>query len=57
MEYRRGTDGFRWQKVWHVHEQCKDYPTRSFQIAEYHPSEENICKRCSLLRRQKDLDS
>lgn len=49
-EYRRGiTHGIR-QKWWHSHEQCEEYPTRSFAIRTTRPPEDELCVRCDELK-------
>lgn len=46
MHYRRGVDGKTWQKFWHFNQQCPNYPTRSFAIAEYPPPDDEVCPKC-----------
>ena len=53
MHYRRGVDGKKWQTVWHFNEQCSDYPTRGFAIAEYPPFDGDVCLQCKSLTRDK----
>lgn len=49
VEYRRGIENGRWQSVWHFHESCLYYPTRSFIIAEENLPVEIVCSKCLLL--------
>ena len=52
-EYRRGIDGSTKHKLWHFNEQCREYPTRGFVIADYQPFHEDVCQECLSLTRGK----
>jgi hypothetical protein len=50
-EYRRGIlHGIR-EKLWHFHELCEAYPTRTFSIRQTKPPDDELCQRCTELRR------
>jgi len=53
IEFRRGVDGMRWQKLWHFHDECREYPIKGFAIAQYRPSDENVCPQCTILAQMK----
>jgi hypothetical protein len=57
VEFRRGIDGSARQKHWHYNEQCPEYPTRGFAIADYRPFHEDVCPHCIELTRDKRATS
>ena len=51
-EYRRGLSKGVRQKWWHYHEQCEEYPTRTFSIRNTRPPEDEVCSRCDELKHE-----
>jgi hypothetical protein len=50
-DYRRGIElketQMVWQKLWHFHEGCEQYPTRGFAVRQDRPSDDDLCAQCN----------
>jgi hypothetical protein len=50
-EFRRDV----WKNVWHLHEQCKDYPLRNFAVSVIPPCDDELCPVCASLSDKPDV--
>jgi hypothetical protein len=48
-EYRRGVVNGVWQKLWHFHPACPNYPEGAFALESAKPSDDDLCSHCDSL--------
>lgn len=48
-KFRRGLHNRIWQTLWHFNEECRDYPVKTFIVAEYPLPNEDLCPDCLVL--------